>query len=694
MKKPKQQNGFSRSFTRRDFISTSLKAGAVAFTTGLLPKYHANADRPYNVLFIIVDDLRPMLACYGHPEMHTPNIDKIAEQGTVFNRAYCQYPLCSPSRTSMITGLRPDTTRVLNNSTDFRQRLPNIVTLPQHFKEHGYHTQSVGRVFHLPTLQDDENSWSVPSWRPAWRPFDIQTTPSWQALDVEDDELRDGETAKRAVQVLEKIKEQQFFLTVGFYKPHLPWKAPRKYFDLYNAQTFNLPASSMPPKDAPARALANWSAIRAYKDLPAGTEPLSDAKTLELIWAYAAVTSYMDAQIGRVLTQLDTLGLTENTVIVFCGDHGYHLGEHGILGKQTLFEVSLHSPLIVSVPRQTHPKARTNALAELVDIYPTLCDACQIPILQQLEGTSLMPVIEQPVHPWKTAAFSQFGGTASGGISIRTERYRYTERGENARYGRELYDYDADPHETVNIANLPENAELVRHLSERLHAGWQAALPDVPERTSVPQTLAWDINDDGLVDIQDLLMVSNNFDAEPSEHPKVDVNGDGSIDIIDLLLVAAHFGESCKAAAPSMSMPLPPEHAALASEWLTEARLVDDGSDIFRQGIATLEHLIHTTVPPETALLPNYPNPFNPETWIPYDLAEDTDVHIDIYNLKGESVRRLPVGFQTAGTYRTSSRAVYWDGRNAVGEAVASGIYFYTFQAGQFRATRQMVILK
>ncbi|RKU23968.1 hypothetical protein C6503_01750 [Candidatus Poribacteria bacterium] len=694
MKEVKQEKGPSRSFTRRDFLSTSLKVGAATFTTGLLPKLRADAQNQYNVLFIMVDDLRPLLGCYGHSEMHTPNIDRIAEQGTLFNRAYCQYPLCSPSRTSMITGLRPETTNVLNNSADFREKLPDVVTLPQHFKEHGYHTQSVGRVFHLPTLQDDENSWSAPSWRPAWIPFNKQTTPSWQALDVGDDELRDGKTAKRAVQVLEQIKESQFFLTVGFYKPHLPLKVPRKYFDLYNTQIFNLPASSTPPKDAPVRALTNWGAIRDFQDLPSGTEPLSDGKTLELIRAYAAATSYVDAQIGRVLNQLDTLGLTERTVIVFCGDHGHHLGEHGIWGKQTLFEVSLRSPLIFSVPGQTHPKAKTNALAELVDIYPTLCGACQIPIPPQLEGTSLMPVIEQPTRRWKTATFSRFRGAGINGVSIRTERYRYTERGANARYGRELYDYDADPNETVNIANLPENAELVTHLSERLHAGWQAALPEMQARGLVPQTLPWDVNDDGLVDIQDLIMVSNNFDVVSPEPPKVDVNKDGRVDLIDLLLVAVHFGESDDSVAPSIRGLLVAQHTALIDEWLAEARLADDGSDVFRQGIAALERLIHTTLPTETTLLPNYPNPFNPETWIPYDLAKDVDVHIDIYNLKGESIRQLSLGFQTAGTYRTSSRAAYWDGRNAVGEPVASGIYFYTFQAGEFKATRQMVITK
>ena len=692
MKDTKQQSLFSQSFTRRDFLSTSFKVGAATFTTGLLPKLPVDAGGQYNVLFIIADDLRPLIGCYGHPEIHTPNIDRIADRGTLFNRAYCQYPLCSPSRISMMTGMRVETTQIRNNRTDLRETLPNVVTLPQHYKANGYHTQSLGRVFTLPKLQDDKYSWSVPSWRPVWIPYDKTTNPSWRVLDVKDDELQDGKIAKRAVEVLQQIKDQQFFLTLGFYQPHLPHEIPKKYFELYDDQTFNLPVSSTPPKDVPSRAINNWNSIREYQDLPFGKEPLSDAKTLELIRAYAAGTSYMDAQVGRVLSQLDSLGLTENTVIVFCGDHGYHLGDHGMWGKQSLFEVSLRSPLIISVPGQQ--SNRTEALSELVDIYPTVCDACQLPVPSQLEGSSLMPVIEQPTHPWKTAAFSRFGGTANGGVSIRTDRYRYTEWGENARYGRELYDYDADPNETVNIVDLPENAELVAHLSERLHAGWQAALPDVQERVPIPQTLPWDINNDGIVDIQDLITVSNSFGIETPEHPKVDVNNDGHVDIIDLLLVAAHFGESVNPAAPSVSTHLHAEHVTLADEWLTEARLVDDGSDVFRQGIVILERLIDTTLPTETVLLPNYPNPFNPETWIPYDLAEDADVHIHIYNLKGESIRRLSIGFQVAGTYRTRPRAAYWDGRNAVGELVASGVYFYSLQAGQFKATRKMVITK
>ena len=681
----------TRSFTRRDFLSVSLKAGTAAFTTGLLPKWNADAQGQYNVLFIVVDDLRPLLGCYGHSEIHTPNIDRIAERCTLFNRAYCQYPLCSPSRTSLITGLRPATTNVRNNSVDFREKLPNAVTLPQHFKNYGYHTQSVGRIAHLPRFQDDENSWSRPSWRPLWIPFDIKTTPSWQALDVGDDELRDGKTARRAVQVLKQIKDQRFFLAVGFYKPHLPLKAPRKYFDLYDTQTFNLPAST-PPESAPAIALTNWNQIRSYQDLPSGTEPLSDAKTLELIRAYAASTSYVDAQIGRVLAQLDRLRLTENTIIVFCGDHGHHLGEHGIWGKQTLFEVSLRSPLIVSIPRQQ--RSETDALTELVDVYPTLCDACQLPTPLELEGVSLMPIIEQPTRPWKTAVFSQFGGTEYGGRSIRTEQYRYTEWGQSGGRGLELYDYELDPNETVNIAGLPENAELVAGLSEQLRDGWQAALPDIPQQTPRPQTLPWDINNDGVVDIRDLLLISNSFGAEDPTYSKVDVNKDGKVDIIDLLLVASHFGESINRAAPSPIATINTAHFDLIEQWLTEARLAHDGSSVFREGITTLEALIDSGLPKETVLLPNYPNPFNPETWIPYDLAADSDVDIHIYNLKGESIRQLSLGFQNAGTYRTRSRAAYWDGRNAVGEPVASGIYFYSLQAGEIKATRQMVIFK
>ncbi len=692
-------NGIKSAFTRRDFLSTSVKAGAAAFTTALLPHLNASATSRYNVLFIIVDDLRPMLGCYGHPEMYTPNIDALARRGTLFNRAYCQFPLCNPSRASMLTGLRPGTTFVRNNLADVRANLPEAVTLPQHFKAAGYHTQSVGRITHLPSFQDDENSWSVASWRPPWIPFILEETPSWQALDVGDDELRDGKTAKRAVEVLSHLKERPFLLAVGFYKPHLPLKMPKKYFELYETQTFKLPNSALLPKDAPAIASTNWQQILSYQDLPSGNTPLSHEKTLELIKAYAASISYVDAQIGRVLVQLDTLGLAENTVIVFCGDHGHHLGEQGIWEKRTLFEASLRSPLIVSVPGQSHLNAKTDALVELVDIYPTLCDACGLLTPPELEGLSVMPVIENPTRSWKTAAFSEVRRGGMRASSMRTERYRYTEWGQKGRRGKELYDYEIGPDETVNIASLPETAGLVAQLSEQLRAGWQSALPLAPSIIS-PQLLRWDINKDGVVDILDILLISNNFGKTRQEFPRGDVNEDGTIDVIDLIIVASHFGETSHGTAAPLAPPQLPGHQVDSlTSWLSKAYTADDGTAVFRKGIATLERLLNMAMATETVLLPNYPNPFNPETWIPYDLAQAAEVLIDIYTPDGAPIRQLSLGFQSAGIYRTRARAAYWDGRNAVGESVASGIYLYTLQALysdglRHQSTRRMVVLK
>ena len=671
-----------RPFTRRDFLSTSLKAGTAAFTTGLLPKRKTNAQGQYNVLFIIVDDLRPLSGYYGYPEIHTPNIDRLAQHGMVFNRAYCQYPVCNPSRASMLTGLRPETVGVLDNFADFRETVPEAVTLPQHFKAHGYHSLSIGKITHGAMALRDTRSWSAPIWRPRWQPY--IDTPSWQALNVEDDKLRDGQVVKRTIKVLEEVRDLQFFLAVGFYKPHMPFKAPAKYYELYDSPIIDNVPRVMPHSN---------HEVRSYSDIPSGDVPLSEEKTLELIRGYAASTSYMDAQVGRVLDRLDSLGLTENTIIVLCGDHGFHLGEHETWGKRTTYEVALRTSLIVSIPGQKHLGGKTDALVELVDIFPTLCEACQLPIPSQLEGISMVPIINNPIASWKSAVFSKVG-RENGKRSMRTEQYRYTESGKNGWLGKELYDHQTDPGETINIVHLPENSELVVQLSERLHAGWRAALPDTQQRTSVRQTLPWDINNDGVVDIQDLLLISNSFGAEDPTYPKVDVNKDGKVDIIDLLLVASHFGESINRAALSPLATISTAHFDLIEQWLTEARLAHDGSSIFREGIAVLEALIDSGLPTETALLPNYPNPFNPETWIPYDLAADSDVEIHIYNLKGESVRQLSLGFQNAGPYRTRSRAAYWDGRNAVGEPVASGVYFYTLHAGQIKATRQMVIFK
>ena len=540
MKTKLQQQAFSLPATRRDFLATSLKTGAALFTTGLLPRLHARAASS-NVLFISVDDLRPMLGCYGHPEMHTPNIDAIAARGTLFNRAYCQFPVCNPSRASVLTGLRPDTVGVYDNPTDFREVLPEAVTLPQHFKAHGYHTRSVGKIAHGAAAWEDELSWSAPIWRQRWKAIDKTTSPSWQALDVTDDELEDGRIANAAIQVLNEIKDRQFFLAVGFNRPHLPFYAPRKYFELYTPQDFTLPVDSSLPLNAPTLA-SNPKWLKAYQDIP-HNPPLPDGLTRELTRAYAANISYVDALVGRILTRLDTLGLAQNTVIVFWGDHGFHLGEHGCWRKNTLFEVSLRSPLIVSTPEQTQRAASSDALVELVDIFPTLCDMCDLPVPSELEGSSLVPLFEQPTQPWKPAVFSQLKRGTINGYSVRTARYRYTEWGDNGSSGKELYDYLNDPDETENIALRQENAALVAQLSEQLKAGWQQAMPGMERYVSVSQELQGDVNNDGVVNIRDLVQVSSKLGEAGGASVPEDVNNDGVVDILDLVRVANHFGK-------------------------------------------------------------------------------------------------------------------------------------------------------
>ena len=350
------------------------------------------------------------------------------------------------------------------------------------------------------------------------------------------------------------------------------------------------------------------------------------------------------------------------------------------------------------MPGQEHFGTTTDALVELVDIFPTLCDACELPDpFTVRRDLSMVPVIKDPMRPMEIRCLqSKLEKRMAHAVHLCGQiNIDILSGGTNAWLGKELYDSPMPIQmKPSNIAHLPENAVLVAQLSEQLQAGWRAALPDVSEQTPVPQTLPWDINNDGIVDIRDMILIANSFGAETLANPKVDVNKDGSVDILDLILVAAHFGESSNSAASPRHANINGEHLDLVEQWLIEARLTNDGSAIFRQGIATLEALVDAVLPTETVLLPNYPNPFNPETWIPYDLAKNAEVYIHIYNLKGELIRELSPGFQTAGTYRTTSRAVYWDGRNAAGEPVASGVYFCTFQAGNVNATRQMVILK
>lgn len=476
----------------------------------------ADADSRPNVLFIIVDDLRPELGCYGTPMIQSPHIDALAQVGTLFNRAYCQQAVCGPSRTSFLTGLRPDTTGIYDLQTHFRLHHPDTVTLPQYFKQHGYHTQSLGKVFH--DLLDDPRSWSVRSWAPEDRMYgkaenqaalakrqkelqaegkllqiesiqrDPKTNevlkvnskgsvraigPSWEAPDVSDHELRDGKLADKAIEVLGQPRKEPFFLAVGFYRPHLPFVAPKKYFDLYQAKNLPLARQSNPPQGAPKIALTNLEELRTYSDIPK-SGPISEEKARELIRGYDAAVSYVDAQIGRLLAELDRLHLRDNTIIVFCGDHGWHLGEHDLWGKQTNFEVAARTPLIISVPGQARRGVKSESLVELVDIYPTLVELCRLPMPSKLDGTSFAPVLDDPQRPFKKAAFSQYRRGEVMGRSMRTDRYRYTEWAKpgSAPLGAELYDHTNDPGENVNLAGQVKFKDLTASLSRQLHTDW------------------------------------------------------------------------------------------------------------------------------------------------------------------------------------------------------------------------------
>ena len=459
----------------------------------------------YNVLFLVVDDLRPELGCYGMPIVKSPNIDALARTGIVFNRAYCQQALCCPSRTSVLTGCRPDTTQVSDNKTHFRLHLPDVVTLPQYFKERGYDARSLGKVFHDTVL--DPKSWSVQHWDAEDQVYGKAETlaelemakerpqgadkhgvaqakgPAWEDPDVPDNALRDGKVADRAIAVLDEIKDKPFFLAVGFRKPHLPFVAPKKYYDLYQPEILQLASNPYLPKDMPPIAWEDSIELRLfYSGIPPKGTPIPDKTARKLIRGYCASVSYVDAQVGRVLAELDRLGLRDRTIVVLWGDHGWHLGEHQIWGKSHNFEVTTRAPLIFSVPGQAKRGVTSEALVEFVDIYPTLVDLCGIAVPAGLEGLSMVPVIEAPDRPWKQAAFSQYPRHAGKimGYSMRTDRYRYTEWkkvDDNATMGVELYDHEKDSGENVNRAGQPEYQDLVAQLGRRLHAGWRAALP-------------------------------------------------------------------------------------------------------------------------------------------------------------------------------------------------------------------------
>lgn len=469
---------------RRPSLSFLLVVAALAVFTRTSPAAP-------NVLFIMADDFRPELASYGSPA-HTPNLDRLAKQGVQFDRAYCQQAVCNPSRSSMLTGRRPDTLQLWNNGTHFRELNPDVTTLPLWFKEHGYTTRCVGKIFHNWHTQEkgDRRSWSADEFlhyashghdaplvegplppnlvtAPELRKY--TDVPMCECRDVPDEAYYDGRVAAEAVRVLAEVKDKPFFLAVGFWKPHAPFNAPKKYWDLYDPA--KLPAlNPARPEGAPDLAFHDSTEILG---------PVKDQKqpTPEQITTmrhgYFANISYLDAQLGKVLDALEATGQAGNTIITFVGDHGYHIGEHRLWGKTSNFEHDAHVPFMIATPGTAHAGARTQALAELVDLFPTLVELCGLPRPDGLDGDSLAAVLKNPAAGVKPAAYTQHPRPAyydrepgkqpkAMGCSVRTARVRYTEWRDwksGAVVATELYTTEADPAELRNRAGEPALAK-------------------------------------------------------------------------------------------------------------------------------------------------------------------------------------------------------------------------------------------
>ncbi len=474
----------------------------------LLSCLSALAAPKKNVLLLVSDDCGTRMGTYGGPAL-TPNIDALAREGVRFDRAYCQYALCNPSRTSFLTGLRPDTTGVYDNAKEFRKVIPDMVTLPQMFKNNGYTVGRIGKLYHYGVPKeigtdglDDPQSWEQ-VWNPRGRDCDDEDkifsigvsaaspagkakgkagqilvgsrnyggTLSWLAADGTDAEQTDGKIAAQAISFLQEKRTKPFFLAVGFFRPHTPYVAPKKYFENYPKDKLELvpdPAADRASK--PTVALSNTSV--ANYGMAEDTQRTAKQ-------AYLASMTFMDAQFGLVLAELKKQGLDKNTVVIFISDHGYNLGEHGLWQKRSLYEDSARVPFIIRDPDSKANGQSTKRVAELLDLYPTVADLCGLQPDKRAQGKSLRPLLEAPDRPWANVAYTQVdfgpangkkGGANKIGRSVRTERFRYTEWN-GGELGVELYDHDKDPRELTNVAKDPAYATFVTELKATLAKG-------------------------------------------------------------------------------------------------------------------------------------------------------------------------------------------------------------------------------
>lgn len=430
---------------------------------------------PLNVLVFMIDDLRSDLGTYGHEHVKSPNIDKLATEGVKFTHAYAQQAICGPSRVSIMTGLRPETTGLYTIRMDGRLRpnQPDVVSMPQLFKENGYETISIGKVYH--SVTDDQENWSTHI-----KKLDnfyansenAKTRFAYEAGDVDDNFYKDGKVATDAIKTLKQLKDDKFLMFVGFSKPHLPFNAPKKYWDLYDREQFSVPSRDK-PDNMYRLALTKWGELRMYGGIPKKGD-VDDELTKTLIHAYYASVSYMDAQLGRVMDALDEMGLRDNTMIVFMSDHGYKLGEYGAWNKHTNMELDTKVPLIIS--RELSHNSRqagvtSNALVENVDIFPSVAQAAGLPI-PKIDGKSLLTVADNPEMPFKNAAYSLFNRGKIMGVTVTDGLWRYTEWRDAKTQeikSTELYNHTTSDVATVNVAGHDQYTKLEQRLKTLLH---------------------------------------------------------------------------------------------------------------------------------------------------------------------------------------------------------------------------------
>lgn len=464
----------------------------------------AVAQEKYNVLFIAVDGMQPrILSAFGNKYAKTPYTQKLAERGVSFQNAFCQQSSCAPSRASLMTGYRPDTLNVNSGTQNFRTTFPDVVTFPQLFKQNGYYTRAIGLMSHAHPAQPDNISWSVPEQLLDIPKRDEYLLPSnrirgfihpmekgtaTEGVDAPDNAYQDGQVAQLAIETLREIKDKPFLLAVGFKRPHLPYSVPKKYWDMYDRNTIPVPADPKFPDCTPEQAALRYSwsdtrgEMRAYTDMPK-KGPLSDEQVRQVLHGYYASVSYVDYQVGRLLRELDSLGLAQKTIIVLWSDHGIHLGDRGLWGKTDLTDDANRIPLIIAVPGNGKKNHKTAALVETVDMYPTLTELCGLPLQKHLQGTSMKPLLDNPSMKWKQAVFSRYprSNGAVMGRTVRTAEYRYSEFVELATgrvLDRELYEIVKDPLQYNNLVDKKDKLQTVEQMKKILVSGWRNVIID------------------------------------------------------------------------------------------------------------------------------------------------------------------------------------------------------------------------